>query len=194
MHSRPQPSPTCRQSTELQASRPGLVPGVIPESPGRTPAIREDPSMTHPTPGGAGLRIAPATPRLDAGLPTPPRPKHSAARHRRTPPPPRRTRDFNGGGLRACRHARRMPQRPNRRLQDMGQGDLAALPRGRRATRTGLPAPDAQIAPGHRQIRAAAHFANGSRVYCTTEQTTGICLRSTGSVRSPIARSCVAAQ
>jgi hypothetical protein len=35
---------------------------LIPESSGRTPAIREDPSMTHPTPGGAGHCIARAMP------------------------------------------------------------------------------------------------------------------------------------
>src|ERR1700726_2656798 len=51
----------------------------------------------------------------------------------------------------------------------MGQGDLAAHPRGRRVARTGLPAADAQTAPGHRQIRTAAHFANSSRARCMTD-------------------------
>jgi hypothetical protein len=147
--------------------------------------------MTHPTPGGAGLRIAAAMPSS-----TPVSQCHlernilrygvAARRHRLA--------EIETSMVEACERAAVRGARRNVRMDDCKTWDKATWqrhPAGRRAARTGLPAPDAPAAPGHRQIRAAAHFANSSRARCMTLQTTGVYLRSTGSVTSPTPRSCV---
>ena len=107
--------------------------------------------MTHPTPGGAGLRIAPAMPSstplsqryLDRNIL-----RHGIAARRH------RLAELETSMVEACERSAVRGACRNVRIDDCKTWDKATWQRyleGRRATRTGLPASDAQIAPGHRQ-------------------------------------------